>query len=477
MLGGVYVIPIQVPFYLDAPGPGRGVYVTTEWKRSLELLRDSLEAVGLTGGRPLTVVAPYLPVSAGAAQVLERVGRDEGVRAVPVLDKRVRRREWLLTGRRVWRAAVRRQLAGATVVHAGLDDLHRPMAYLGFLEAVRAGVATVFVQDTDIALQRRELAASRGVGPAGLIGRVRDHRYAAGYERRCRAGVAVADLSLLKGERLMARYGAFARNPCSFQDTSYLAREVISESELERRLTRLTTGPGGIGTGVCGVGGGASPAGAGRLTDQGVGGDGGGLGGGGVRLVYAGRLIARKGLEVSLRVVGLARALGADVTLDVIGDGPELGGLMALRAALGLEGVVSFHGKVPYGSELLRRLGMFDGLLFTPTAEDTPRLIFDAYAAGLPVIATGIEYVLERARGEGATVVLPRGDVAAAARVLHGVATRDRGRLAELSRAARRAALEHAADTWYRRRAEWTLDAVRRRASERSATDTRVAMR
>jgi hypothetical protein len=39
---------------------------------------------------------------------------------------------------------------------------------------------------------------------------------------------------------------------------------------------------------------------------------------------------------------------------------------------------------------------------------------------------------------------------------------RNRGKLAELARQARVAADYHSADNWYRKRAEWTIDAVAR---------------
>jgi glycosyltransferase involved in cell wall biosynthesis len=104
-------------------------------------------------------------------------------------------------------------------------------------------------------------------------------------------------------------------------------------------------------------------------------------------------------------------------------------------------------------------LGEYDALLFTPTAEDTPRMIFDGYAAGLPLLAYGIDYVREREAEDGAARSVPPRDPAALAALLCSL-DRDRGQLVRLAKRAREAALYHAADAWYRRRAEWTYEAA-----------------
>jgi glycosyltransferase involved in cell wall biosynthesis len=116
-------------------------------------------------------------------------------------------------------------------------------------------------------------------------------------------------------------------------------------------------------------------------------------------------------------------------------------------------------GRRVYGPDLLEELAQYDALLFTPLAEDTPRMIFDGYAAGLPLIGLDIEYVRSCSARDRAAVVLPAQDREQSACALLDLTER-RQRLAELSRAALDAARVHAADSWYRRRAEWTFEAV-----------------
>jgi glycosyltransferase involved in cell wall biosynthesis len=166
-------------------------------------------------------------------------------------------------------------------------------------------------------------------------------------------------------------------------------------------------------------------------------------------------------------IVAAAAQLGAACTLDIIGDGEQRKELEMQVETLGIAGKIRFLGAQQYGSALLQRLSSYDAMLFTPTIEDTPRMIFDGYAAGLPLVASGIEYVKERAREEQAAVLLPRDDIPAAARLLHDLC-RHRERLADLSWRARTAAEFHSAEAWYQRRAEWTFEAYDRHLKEQA---------
>jgi glycogen(starch) synthase len=155
------------------------------------------------------------------------------------------------------------------------------------------------------------------------------------------------------------------------------------------------------------------------------------------------------------------------VTFDIIGDGAERASLEQAVQRAGVTDAVRFLGRRSYGPELLSDLGEYDALLFTPTAEDTPRMIFDGYAAGLPLIGYAIDYVRERDTEDSTVRSVPPRDVAALAALLCQL-DRDRGQLAKLTERAQEAALFHAADAWYRRRAEWTYEAVAAHRAARS---------
>lgn len=404
----MYLVPIHVPIFVE----GERTLLASDWLRSLRLLRDSLPSEF----GPLKLIAPALPSDdTSAGQRLEPASfATEGFHIVPSFDLRVSAKAYWLKHRRRWIADLERHMVDATVVHAGYDDVYRPIAHEGLVLAWKRGVTSVFVQDTDIPLQMRQLA--RGAKQV-LHARV----YGALYDRACLKSVARSDLSLLKGSHLMQKYGRAARNPREFHDTSFARADIVGEREFESRLTSLAA---------------ARP----------------------LRFVYCGRFEARKGLDHGLAIVKRALELGAAVQFDLIGDGSERKSLEGLANDPKLRPAVRFLGSRPYGSALLAELADYDALFFTPTAEDTPRMIFDGYAAGLPLVACDIDYVKERAREEHATILLPSGDVEAAARTLVGLSS-DRSRLVPHARAARVAAEHHSSESWYERRARWTLEA------------------
>ncbi|MEL6420210.1 MAG: glycosyltransferase, partial [Pseudomonadota bacterium] len=315
---------------------------------------------------------------------------------------------------------VARALSEAQIAHTGLGDLYRPINKDALDAALARPVTTVFVRDTDEVTKFRNLIASGLMrnGPDRVL-------YLRMYERVLHRAVAKADLTMLKGRALYDRYAPVSGNPRMIQDTSYRSSEIVAQQIVEARLA--ARGPGAA-----------------------------------LRLVYCGRLVARKGLDHSIDIVAQARAQGANVTFDLIGNGEERDRLEAQVARAGLQESVRFLGEKSYGPDLLRTLADYDALLFTPLSEDTPRMIFDGYAAGLPLIGYDIPYVQERAQTEKAALLLPSGDQAGAAARLAQVAG-DPGQLATLTRAAHQAAHANATDVWYKQRADWTLEAHERR--------------
>jgi colanic acid/amylovoran biosynthesis glycosyltransferase len=113
-----------------------------------------------------------------------------------------------------------------------------------------------------------------------------------------------------------------------------------------------------------------------------------------LRLLQVCRLVPKKGVDLSIRAVAVARARGLPIRLEIIGDGPDRTDLELLRRNLGQEDVVSFAGARPY-SELAVAFSRADALLqpSRTTAEgDTegghPAVVLEAQSQGLPVIAT-----------------------------------------------------------------------------------------
>ena len=107
---------------------------------------------------------------------------------------------------------------------------------------------------------------------------------------------------------------------------------------------------------------------------------------GAIRLMYAGQLERRKGVELALRALARATVYGGcDGHLDIFGQGPDRKRLAALAAELGIADRVSFHGAVPQ-AELMRNFQQADAFLFTSVRDTSGGVNLEAMAHGLPVI-------------------------------------------------------------------------------------------
>jgi glycosyltransferase involved in cell wall biosynthesis len=105
-----------------------------------------------------------------------------------------------------------------------------------------------------------------------------------------------------------------------------------------------------------------------------------------IRLMYAGQLERRKGLELALRALALALQDGdSKCIFDIFGKGPDRKRLTALAGELGIADKVIFHGAVPQ-AELMRNFQQADAFIFTSVRDTSGGVNLEAMANGLPII-------------------------------------------------------------------------------------------
>jgi hypothetical protein len=110
-----------------------------------------------------------------------------------------------------------------------------------------------------------------------------------------------------------------------------------------------------------------------------------------LRLGWAGRLAPGKGLEVLLDAVSLLVAdekPGDHVELVILGDGPARSALEARAARLSIGERILWLGHVADRPAYLEALATCDLFVFPSPAEGFPKVVLDAMAVGLPVVAT-----------------------------------------------------------------------------------------
>jgi glycosyltransferase involved in cell wall biosynthesis len=140
---------------------------------------------------------------------------------------------------------------------------------------------------------------------------------------------------------------------------------------------------------------------------------------------WVGRLSPEKGADVLLDA--LPHLSGVPLAVSVVGTGAEQVALQARARELDLDGRIRWHGAV---SDAERVFTAFDVCVLSSRTEGTPVVLFEAMAAGVPIVATrvgGVPDVVSPAEG---VLVRSEDPVALAAEIrrVHGdpVAARQR---------------------------------------------------
>jgi glycosyltransferase involved in cell wall biosynthesis len=105
-----------------------------------------------------------------------------------------------------------------------------------------------------------------------------------------------------------------------------------------------------------------------------------------LRLLFVGRLVPPKALELLLQALLEVRAAGWEVELDVVGAGPMESTWRALTEQLHLTGVVYFHGALP-AAQVAAQLALCHALCLPSVRESGGAVLLEAMASARPVIA------------------------------------------------------------------------------------------
>jgi glycosyltransferase involved in cell wall biosynthesis len=419
----VYLLATHIPVYLQAGEP----YVEQTWLRDLELARDWLAPKF----GPLVVLAPFATSSTMAnaeGYNLARVEKDSGINIVPAIPAQCSRKDYWLRHRQLWKGEFIQRVKQLKVVHAGVDDPFRPMQGLTLNLALKHQIPTVCIGPDNDFMESLSAGVQRTLP---VKRRLYQQVYIRLMQRNFMDAIRRADLTLLKEGRIFDRYSGSASNPKAFCHTMYSRDDVIDEQTLDERLASLDVSRA-------------------------------------FRLVYCGRLIERKGVLDSIDVVKHLRSQGIAATLDIVGSGAQLDEILHKIRLDQLGQWISVSEPVPY-DKVIPLLSTYDAMLFTARLDETPRIVFEAFAAGLPVVGSSIEFLAQRAAMGEPVLTAPIGDIPAIAATMERLIA-NKNETARKSRRARQLGLFHSVEEWYARRAEWTVeaaDAKRRHASRK----------
>ncbi len=231
--------------------------------------------------------------------------------------------------------------------------------------------------------------------------------------------VRASNLALLKSPSMVADYGAGRPHVKDFLDAAHSAREVVTHELLENRL--------------------AARAEKSRPLE----------------VVYFGRFVPYKGLDLALDAVEHAIRRGANIRLTFIGSGECLDSLRRRAETPELRDAVTFVAPVPYGDQLFDLIDGADVTIAAPKTEDTPRAALDSMARGLPIVAFDIDYFKNLADKSGAVALAEWPSPESLADRLVEL-DNDRSSVAKMARHAVVFAQANTQEIWLKRRTEWT---------------------
>ncbi|SHM62365.1 Glycosyltransferase involved in cell wall bisynthesis [Roseovarius litoreus] len=122
-----------------------------------------------------------------------------------------------------------------------------------------------------------------------------------------------------------------------------------------------------------------------------------------IRILFPARLVKDKGIDIVLDAIEYAEELlidnplaeGKRITLDIIGSGPLAD--VCRRFAESHRGIikVGFRPPLPYGAPFLNLLREYHAVLLANRQQEQPRVIFDAFSQGVPVISSATSGVCD----------------------------------------------------------------------------------
>jgi len=125
-----------------------------------------------------------------------------------------------------------------------------------------------------------------------------------------------------------------------------------------------------------------------------------------LRILTVGRLARDKGHVYLIEVVAQLVEAGRDVTLTLVGDGPERERLRALVAQLGLEERVVMPGAIGQ-DDIIEYYGRADVFCLPSFSEGLPVVLMEAMAMEIPVVASHVMGIPELVDDERTGLLVP----------------------------------------------------------------------
>ena len=424
-----YLVVVPVACYRT--GPGRFATESAfvyHLRTLLDMLSPPFTEVVLAG---VQMSAKSYESAKGYMQEVDE--QEVKISFVPLYDEETPTPRFLAQGLAPAVRKLRKLVAEAGLIHSGPShNVWRPTEFASLMMGAAMGRKTISITDMDL---RRDPEMLYKVGYWSR----RTYLLCKYFYEPIRALqhqiiVRACSLVLFKGDSLVRDFGGGRESVKGIWDPGFSEEHLIPQPQLDAKKTRAQNKDAVL------------------------------------RLIYFGRFVFYKGIDHCLKAVYEARNQGARVSLSVMGAGTEEQGLRRLADELfpgevqeGLpdEGSpyapVSFVQAVPYGPEFFAVLAAHDVLMAAPLSVDTPRSVWDAFAAGMPIVAYDTEFYCDLSDQSGSVAVAKWAEPDALARSLVDL-HQDRAELANMMQRARNFAANNTQEDWLERRVQWTRE-------------------
>lgn len=141
-----------------------------------------------------------------------------------------------------------------------------------------------------------------------------------------------------------------------------------------------------------------------------------------VTLLFAGRFVVEKGIDVLLDAAARCAGAGPSPRVILVGDGPIAPALR--RHASSVQGLdVEFRGWLHEGPELDKAFGEADIFVYPSRADGIPKVLLKAMAHGLPIVATSAGGIPDIVSDGHQGLLVPPGDARGLASALMRLAS------------------------------------------------------
>jgi glycosyltransferase involved in cell wall biosynthesis len=165
-----------------------------------------------------------------------------------------------------------------------------------------------------------------------------------------------------------------------------------------------------------------------------------------LKLVSVSRLDPDKNTRTIIEALPLVHKFYSETSLDIVGDGPCLRDLKTLARRLGIKDVIRFHGRLVH-EDVLTVLSKSHLFVFpTRVKEGFPKVVLEAFACGLPVIATDVSVIPHLIARDNGIMLKDTGPESVADAIIQIISKQDR--LAKVSASARETSRQYTLERW-----------------------------